>query len=447
MKHFNLHALFRPFWFLNLGAVWAIPLILFAGDPALIDIRTKAPGIRIDIRYATANNFTGQPLYPVGECLLCEPVAERLAAVQKQLEKKGLGLKVWDCYRPLSIQQKLWEIVPDPRYVADPKTGSRHNRGASVDLTLVDKNGNELPMPTPYDEFSSRAHRDYRDVAPHIIKNRALLEEAMSAQGFIGLPTEWWHFDAPEWSQFALRDEPLGSASLKTDIPAVSQAGSVLNALSHALQLLVVTSDNWSSPKGRLRRYEKQGDRWNEVGTAWSISLGSKGMSWGRGLHSAASNGPQKKEGDQTSPAGLFKIGSSYGYAPQPPAGSSWPYQPVDKNWLCIDDPKSTSYNRVLSTAQTDQDWASAEQMHRTDHLYKWVINIEQNYPDVTAGCGSCIFLHVWRKPQSPTEGCTAMAEEHMIQLLQWLNPLAQPLLVQLPQDGHLSLKELWGLP
>src|SRR5262249_12042230 len=137
--------------------------------------------------------------------------------VQAKLEKQGLGLKVWDCYRPVSVQKKLWERVPDDRYVANPVKGSRHNRGASVDLTIVDKNGKELAMPTPYDEFSDRSHRDYMDLSPEVLKNRNPLKDVMEAEVFIGLPTEWWHFDDPDWRSFALRDEPLGSASLLQD--------------------------------------------------------------------------------------------------------------------------------------------------------------------------------------------------------------------------------------
>lgn len=129
-------------------AILLTPAILCAGDPTLINVKELAPNIRVEMRYATSDNFTKSVLYDAAVCLLNEPAARRLARVQARLEKEGLGLKVWDCYRPLDVQQKLWDIVPDDRYVANPKTGSRHNRGASVDLTLVDKNGNELEMPT-----------------------------------------------------------------------------------------------------------------------------------------------------------------------------------------------------------------------------------------------------------------------------------------------------------
>ncbi len=180
-----------------------------AGD--LVDIHSTAPDIVVDIRYAAADNFTKQVLYPVNRCLLRRSVAKRLAKVQTDLKKRGLGLKVWDCYRPLSIQRKLWKIVPDPRYVADPKKGSRHNRGAAVDLTLIDSSGRELPMPTGYDDFSKKAHRDYAGASGEEKRGRSILEDAMKARGFSGLSTEWWHFDAAGWRAFPIMDVPLKS--------------------------------------------------------------------------------------------------------------------------------------------------------------------------------------------------------------------------------------------
>ena len=180
-----------------------------AAPPALVDVATVAPGIRLDIRYATAKNFTGRALYPAARCLLRPGVAERLARAQEAAAAQGLGLKVFDCYRPLSVQRAMWTLVPDERYVADPAKGSRHNRGAAVDLTLVDASGKELPMPTGFDDFSTRAHRDYDDLPPNVIANRAQLERLMQDAGFSGLPTEWWHFDADGWERYDVLDVPV----------------------------------------------------------------------------------------------------------------------------------------------------------------------------------------------------------------------------------------------
>ena len=142
-------------------------------------------------------------------------VALKLDSVQRELEKVGLGLKVWDCYRPLSVQKILWSIVPDERYVANPAKGSRHNRGCAVDLTLVDSLGNELPMPTKYDDFTEKAHRDYYNLPDTVIKNRKILEDVMKKYGFIPLPTEWWHFDAQGWENFSILDIPLKELNKK----------------------------------------------------------------------------------------------------------------------------------------------------------------------------------------------------------------------------------------
>lgn len=177
----------------------------------LVDIRTINRNISLDIRYATANNFLKQKMYPIAKCALRNSVAQKLALVQTDLEKIGLGLKVYDCYRPFSVTKQMWEVMPDPNYVANPARGSRHNRGAAVDLTLVDRTGKELEMPTPYDDFTTKAHRNYQGGSAESRKNRQLLEDAMKKQGFIGITTEWWHFDSEDWEKFAILDISLSA--------------------------------------------------------------------------------------------------------------------------------------------------------------------------------------------------------------------------------------------
>lgn len=179
----------------------------------LVEVQQIIPGVVLDIRYATTNNFTGKKLYPFAGCYLRRAAAEKLAAVQAELQPLGYGLKIYDGYRPLSVQHLMWEVFPQPGYVADPKKGSRHNRGAAVDVTLIRlADGAELPMPTPYDDFTPRAHRDFMDLPAAAIQNRALLERVMTRHGFIGLPTEWWHFDAVNWRDYPLLDIPLPAA-------------------------------------------------------------------------------------------------------------------------------------------------------------------------------------------------------------------------------------------
>jgi zinc D-Ala-D-Ala dipeptidase len=177
----------------------------------LVDIRTVNRNIRLDIRYATRNNFLKRKLYPIAKCALRASVAQRLSKVQTDLEKIGLGLKVYDCYRPFSVTKQMWEVLPDPNYVANPARGSRHNRGAAVDLTLVDRAGKELEMPTPFDDFTLKAHRNYSGGSARSRKNRQVLEDAMQKHGFVGITTEWWHFDSEDWQKFAILDVSLGT--------------------------------------------------------------------------------------------------------------------------------------------------------------------------------------------------------------------------------------------
>jgi zinc D-Ala-D-Ala dipeptidase len=173
----------------------------------LVNIQQVAPNIRQDIRYATANNFMHRKLYPVARCLLHEKVAQQLKSVQIELEKDNLGLKVFDCYRPLSIQKEMWKILPDNRYVANPAQGSRHNRASAIDLTLVDlTTGKALEMPSEFDDFSGRSHINYGGASSAAKSNRQVLRVTMEKHGFKGIPTEWWHYDSLDWKKYPVLD-------------------------------------------------------------------------------------------------------------------------------------------------------------------------------------------------------------------------------------------------
>lgn len=188
-----------------------IPLSALGGEPGggFVDITRLDPTIRLDIRYATDNNFTGKAVYPCARCLLLKDVAEKLVRVQKALREQGLSLKVYDCYRPLAVQKKFWSIMPDERYVADPAKGSRHNRGSAVDVSLTDLRGREIPMPSGYDDFSEKAHRNNPRIPEEKRHNSLILEKAMTKEGFIPYPTEWWHFDDANWKNYPYADRPL----------------------------------------------------------------------------------------------------------------------------------------------------------------------------------------------------------------------------------------------
>tara|TARA_R110002073_G_scaffold336372_1_gene532631 strand:+ start:53106 stop:53768 length:663 start_codon:yes stop_codon:yes gene_type:complete len=195
----------------------AVDLAAADVDPAaFVDVRSIDPEILLDMRYAGENNFAKRIVYPKARCLLRAPVAAALGRVQARLRAQGLQLLLWDCYRPFHVQEAFWKLVPDSKYVAKPTRrdgkpwrGSKHNRGAAVDLSLADANGTPLLMPTDHDDFSERAHRDAIAIPKAAANNAKRLDEAMRLEGFQGIETEWWHFDHAGWKDYELSDQGL----------------------------------------------------------------------------------------------------------------------------------------------------------------------------------------------------------------------------------------------
>ncbi len=162
----------------------------------IVLIKEIIPDVISMLKYATTDNFTGKIIYDFTEPYLRYGTLTKLKKAQDEAKKRGYMIVVWDAFRPKSAQFKLWEICPDDDYVADPYKGSsRHNRGCAVDVTLADKDGNLLEMPSAYDDFSALADRDYSDVSENAAKNSALLEEIMSLAGFKPYFNEWWHYN------------------------------------------------------------------------------------------------------------------------------------------------------------------------------------------------------------------------------------------------------------
>ncbi len=179
--------------------------------PDLVEITDSDPGIRLDIRYATTNNFLGRPVYTEPRAFLQRPAAAALTRVSQQLEPLGFGLIIFDGYRPWSVTKTFWEAAtPSQRrqgFVANPRKGSRHNRGCAVDLTLCDRiSEQEVQMPTGYDDFTAAAAADYSGGDAEARARRALLRQVMEAEGFHVLPEEWWHFDYREWRRYPVLD-------------------------------------------------------------------------------------------------------------------------------------------------------------------------------------------------------------------------------------------------
>lgn len=181
-------------------------------NKALIDIQKAVPGIKLDIRYATKNNFMKQVMYKQARAFARRPVVEQLKVVQAELKKKGYGLKIFDAYRPYTITVEFFKKASNKNFVANPAKGSKHNRGCAVDLTLIDlKTGKDVTMPTPYDSFEPAAAPHYNKLPEQVIKNRDFLIQTMHAHGFKVIYNEWWHFDYTGWTNYELMDIPFDS--------------------------------------------------------------------------------------------------------------------------------------------------------------------------------------------------------------------------------------------
>jgi zinc D-Ala-D-Ala dipeptidase len=194
--------------------LFLVPCVAFGqtADNELVNVRDVIPDAVIDLKYNTVDNFFNVKLYSTDECYLAHGAVRHLAVVQDSLKKLGLGIKVWDGYRPRTVQYLMWEILPDPVYVADPNSGSNHNRGAAVDLTLVYlSTGLELNMPTAFDDFTSRAHHgESRGLTPEQINNRDFLRDMMvKVGGFTLYDAEWWHYTYNPAASFPLLDFQL----------------------------------------------------------------------------------------------------------------------------------------------------------------------------------------------------------------------------------------------
>ena len=187
-------------------------------DTDFVRVKDYIPGIIVDLRYATADNFCGQVVYDFSEACLRYGTVKKLSAAQEALAARGYGLKIWDAFRPVAAQFTLWEICPDSRYVADPNRGySSHSKGNTVDVTLVTADGTEAEMPTGFDDFSALADRDYSDVeSARAAANALLLEETMAEAGISPYFGEWWHFSDTDEYEVA-----------ETSIPEMEEDGNV----------------------------------------------------------------------------------------------------------------------------------------------------------------------------------------------------------------------------
>jgi D-alanyl-D-alanine dipeptidase len=239
----------------------------------------------------------------------------------------------------------------------------------------------------------------------------------------------------------------LGAAALLCCLSATPATGEE----KPALQALVVTTSGWSSVDAALRLFERKSAKSSWIAAEERIPavVGRNGLAWGRGVHpDLPAGGPQKREGDGRAPAGIFKLGPAFGYAPgESVPWISLPYRRMTESSKCVDDPASLDYNRLVDEGNVRRDWNHREDMKRNDEQYRLGIVIGHNTDPVAPGGGSCIFLHIWDRPSKGTSGCTAVSAADMEEILRRLRPEANPLLIQLPQGEYERMRGPRGLP
>ena len=215
-------------------------------------------------------------------------------------------------------------------------------------------------------------------------------------------------------------------------------------------QLIVVRTRAWPTSTGTLERYERDETvPWHRVAEATPVNVGRNGMGWGRGLHPPDQPGPVKHEGDGRAPAGVFALALAFGAAEKlPPEAKGFPYLHTQSTTYCVEDTRSKYYNQIVDANEVKMtSWERWSEMQRADGLFRWGVVVRQNGPDTKNGAGSCVFLHIWRGFRQPTAGCTAMAVDQIQETVRWLDPAAEPRLVQLPEPEYERRRQVWGLP
>lgn len=245
-------------------------------------------------------------------------------------------------------------------------------------------------------------------------------------------------------------DSTTGDTSTGSSSAAVS-VSSVSPIPEHSASLVLVLTNDWADFAATLSTFERQADgAWVRRSAEEPAVVGRAGLGWGVGLHGrgvpAGQSGPEKREGDGRAPAGVFGLGSAFGYADSPPTGARVPYHQSTLSWVCVDDGSSAHYNRVVDASSVASDWASAERLLREDPLYERLILVDHNGSPPQPGLGSCIFVHVWRTPERGTDGCYASSLEATERVIASAIP-GRSVLVALPRSEYSALRESWGLP
>ncbi|MEM6342413.1 MAG: L,D-transpeptidase family protein [Bacteroidota bacterium] len=247
------------------------------------------------------------------------------------------------------------------------------------------------------------------------------------------------------------------SSHSETKSPEGIQVSAMKEDLNRAAtpktQLLVVTTPAWDQFNGKLQRFEGDSTNWQAVGGSIPIVVGKNGLGWAvQETELQAFGGPIKKEGDLKSPAGVFQLGTAFGYAATPDADwINYPYWPITAQTMCIEDVSSEYYNQILEEGEVPADWNSTDHMRRTDDLYEWGVFVEHNFPEPTPKGGSCIFLHVWNtkggKKAGGTAGCTAMDKAKLVEVLRWLDEEKSQMMIQMPLEDYQKIQAARSWP
>ncbi len=416
------------FTFINVPADSAYAAAVPVKKPELVLVRDYSKDIAIDMKYATCDNFVKRTLYPSPTCVLTKGTLDKLIKANELVKKQGYFIKIWDAYRPLSVQKIMWDATPDKNYVANPyRSGSKHNRGAAVDITLVDKNGKELIMPTEFDNFTVKASPNYKGMSAEQRKNMNILAKAMTSSGFKQLSTEWWHFDDTDFANYKIQDIPLSKFD-KTNYILDSNTISNLNFIknSDTSQLIVVTSQIRNTSNVMINTYEKNENGWVNIHKNIIGYVGVNGFS------------PDKVEGDMKTPEGAFKIGTCFGKSDDIKTGLD--FYKYDSKDVWVDDPASEYYN-THQREPADGKWKSAENFSKMKNgVYDAFFSIMYNTDNIK-NKGSAIFFHIVN-PAMPikfTLGCVSTERSKLMTILKWLDKDKSPMILQGPMSEILK--------
>jgi D-alanyl-D-alanine dipeptidase len=375
-----------------------------------------------DMKYATCDNFVTKTLYPSPTCVLTKGTLDKLIKANSILRKQGYTIKIWDAYRPLSVQKIMWDATPDKNYVANPYgSGSKHNRGAAVDVTLVDKNGKELKMPTGFDNFTAKASPNYKGMTAEQRKNLNILSKAMTSSGFKTISTEWWHFEDTDYNGYKIQDIPLS----KFDKTSYVLSGEKIANLkfvkgNNPSQLIIVTSQISNSSNAVISTYEKRNNSWVNLRKNIPGYIGLKGF--------AAS----KIEGDKKTPVGAFKIGNCFSKIANTVTGLNLYMYDTKDVW--VDDPSSKYYN-THQREPVNGRWKSSENFSKMKNgVYDVFFDIGYNTAKVK-NKGSAIFFHI-ANPTAVikyTNGCVSAERQNLLDIVKWLDKDKNPMMLQGP--------------